>query len=94
MMPDLANEGTSILFNGWFTDEACTAKLTDFEVKADTVLYGQWGEAAEKHTITFDTRGGTPVAPVTAKVGAVVELPKGITKGDWRAGGGGRATLV
>ena len=42
LMPDLANEGTTILFNGWFTDEACTTKLTNFEVKANTVLYGKW----------------------------------------------------
>ena len=46
LMPDLANEGTTILFDGWFTDEACTTKLTNFEVKANTVLYGKWGNSA------------------------------------------------
>ena len=82
LMPNLANEGTTAVFDGWYTDEACTAKLTNFEVKAETVLYGKWGNATKTYTITFDTRDGLPVAPITGKAGTVVELPKDITKGD------------
>ena len=41
LTPALAN-GVSKKFDGWYTNSACTTKLTNFEVSADTSLYGKF----------------------------------------------------
>ena len=41
MMTDLA-DGVSKRFEGWYTDSACTTKVTSFEIAADTNLYGKF----------------------------------------------------
>lgn len=40
LMPTLA-DGPEKKFVGWYTDSACTTKLTKFEVNAETYLYGK-----------------------------------------------------
>lgn len=64
-------------FVGWYTD-GTFAELAVFplELDSDVTLYAKW---QRNFTVTFDTNGGTAVAPITA---AVIEtLPKP-TKGD------------
>ena len=41
MMPTLA-DGVEKRFVGWFTDSACTAEVSNFEIDADTVLYAKF----------------------------------------------------
>ena len=41
LTPGLA-DGVSKKFDGWYTDSACTTKLTNFEVNADLNLYGRF----------------------------------------------------
>ena len=41
LTPGLA-DGVSKIFDGWYTDAACTTKLTNFEVNADLNLYGRF----------------------------------------------------
>ncbi|MBD5406518.1 MAG: SUMF1/EgtB/PvdO family nonheme iron enzyme [Treponema sp.] len=64
-------------FGGWYTD-GTLAEMAVFplELDSDVTLYAKW---QRNFTVTFDTNGGTAVAPITA---AVIEtLPKP-TKGD------------
>ena len=81
LLPSLAGTGSSV-FDGWYTDTACTTHLTAYEATGDLGLYGLLKEGTSTHTITFDTRGGSPsVAPITRQFGsAAVALPTGIMK--------------
>lgn len=80
LLPGLASEGT-LWLDGWYTDSSCTASLTDYEINIDTKLYGKWEENYNSYTITFDTRGGTPVPePIIAQFGTIVSLPSNITR--------------
>ena len=74
LLPSLANE-EKLWFDGWYTDSSCTKSLTSFEITSDTPLYGNW-EENNYYTITFDTRGGSPVPqPITSHYFSVVSLP-------------------
>ena len=43
-------------------------------------LYGKWEENNNNYTITFDTRGGSPVESITAQFGSTVALPSNTTR--------------
>lgn len=75
LLPNLANRG-KMMFDGWYTDSNCTTKLTDFASSTVTELYGLYNIDSRNFTITFDTRGGSPIDPITAPIGTVVELPR------------------
>ncbi|MBD5407887.1 MAG: SUMF1/EgtB/PvdO family nonheme iron enzyme [Treponema sp.] len=64
-------------FGGWYTDSTFVElAVFPLELDSDVTLYAKW---QRNFTVTFDTNGGTAVAPITA---AVIEtLPKP-TKGD------------
>ena len=79
LLPSLTSE-RKLWFDGWYTDSSCTKPLTHFEITSDTPLCGKWEENNNKYTITFDTRGGTPIEPITAQFGSTVNLPSGLTK--------------
>ena len=88
LLPDLANDGV-MLFHGWYTDSACTTSFANDEVAENTELFGVWEEKGRQFTITFDTRGGSPVEPVAASFGAIVTLPsnslrEGCTVAFWK----------
>ena len=64
-----------MMFGGWYTG-ADYATEWDFEtstVVSDTVLYAKW---IETYTVTFDSRGGSAVEPLTDIVaGSVIAAP-------------------
>jgi uncharacterized repeat protein (TIGR02543 family) len=63
-------------FGGWHFDEAGTLPVTfPYTVAADIVLYAKWTPARELCTVTFDSQGGSAVAPVTVDVGTAVAEP-------------------
>ena len=64
-------------FVGWFIDENCTTPY-DFKTKVndDITLYAGYSPA----TITFDTKGGTTVDPITQEYGTEITKPSNPTK--------------
>ena len=75
LLPSLANEGP-MWFEGWYKDSALTKRVNQSIFNASTTLYGRWSENKNTYTITFDTRGGTPVEPIRQVFGSVAELPQ------------------
>ena len=66
-------------FGGWFIDETFTDEFTEStEVKEDINLYAQW--TVNQYTITFDSDGGSSVAPITLDYGAAVTASADPTK--------------
>lgn len=84
-------DGTSYVFEGWFTDAACTAgNEYDFAtpVVSDLALYAKWREVpptpANKLTVTFDSNGGSAVPSVTdVAPGSTVSEPETPLKAGW-----------
>ena len=74
LMPKLANYDLMV-FYGWYSDEACTVPFDSYEITEDVELYGIMKKNLVPSTVTFDTRGGTPIEPIVAQYKAVVELP-------------------
>lgn len=66
-------------FNGWLLNGS---KFDDtIKVKKNIVLKADWlKEGAETITITFDTDGGTNVAPIVIEKGTEVKLPVKVEK--------------
>lgn len=75
LLPSLANDGI-LWFDGWYTESSCVTKIAKYEINANTELYGKFGENTKSYTITFDTKGGDSVSPITAQFTSVVELPE------------------
>ena len=74
-------------FDGWFSDTAFTAKwdFTADRVTADLILYAKL--TPDAFTITFDTRGGSYVAPLSLTPGAAVTAPADPTYNGYIFGG-------
>ena len=73
LLPSFAGRG-NVLFDGWYVDSEFTTKFTRKEITENTDLYGEWVENNETYTISFDTRGGAPMEPVTGPYGSSVVL--------------------
>ena len=74
-LPEPVREG--FVFIGWALDEDGETTFTiDHVVTTGTlVLYAQWEEEVPLVTISFETAGGTPVAPLTQAAASPVEAP-------------------
>ncbi len=64
-------------FQGWYTDEACTAEYDfDTPVTDDLTLYAKWEKNAEPtFTVTFNTQGGSAINSQTVTSGATLAKP-------------------
>ena len=76
---------TGFVFAGWYKDQTLTEKY-DFSapVTADLTLYAKWSteapEPAAKHTVTFESNGGSAVEAVTVEDGQPVAKPADPTR--------------
>lgn len=78
------------MFSGWYTDTARTGpfdSLAAYSYPKDITLYAKWTETATDHTVTFNSDGGTPVAPYVGR-GFISPVPAttkpGYTFLSWR----------
>jgi len=73
--PDPAPTKDGFDFAGWYKEEACTNKYNfDSAVENDITLYAKWiSKDAEKVTVTFESNGGTSIAPVQVVKGNSVD---------------------
>lgn len=83
MPADPEREGFT--FEGWTTDAAGEHAFDPATaVNGNFTLYAQWAEvvapAADKHTVTFDTRGGNLIAPIEVLDGQLLTLPADPTR--------------
>ena len=67
-------------FTGWYTTSDCTAKF-DFNraSTAHTTVYAGWHRLAT-YTVTYDTQGGSDMAPAYVTEGSKVNLPTDPTR--------------
>ncbi len=78
---------TGYTFAGWYADKACTDAYTFTTMPAtDMTLYAKW--SANSYTITFESNGGSAVAPITQNYNTTVTAPTapaktGCTFGGW-----------
>ena len=68
------------VFQGWYTSDDATAAIYDFgtAVTRDITLYAKWEE--QKHTVTFDSKGGSSVDSQEVNHGATATEPTAPTK--------------
>ncbi|WP_431807806.1 InlB B-repeat-containing protein [Lysinibacillus sphaericus] len=71
---------TGYTFAGWYKDATLTTEwnFATETVTEDTTLYGKW--AINSYTVTFNTNGGTTVAPVTITYDKKITKPAAPTK--------------
>ncbi|MBK7934610.1 MAG: VCBS repeat-containing protein [Acidobacteria bacterium] len=72
---------TGYAFAGWGTAPAGPVVYADgatYPFTADATLYAQW--TAQSQTLSFNSNGGTAVAPITADYGTAISAPSAPTK--------------
>ena len=79
-----APEMEGYIFTGWYTEDGAEYDFAA-PVTTDLTLYAGWEEipAPETVTVTFNTNGGSEIAPVTVEKGATVSAPADPTNGDF-----------
>ncbi|MBR4030289.1 MAG: InlB B-repeat-containing protein [Clostridia bacterium] len=75
---DLTSKTTSrtgYTFDGWCSDAELNNKVTQITLNGNTTVYAKWNETPKPtYTLTFNTNGGSAVAPVTKEEGSTVTL--------------------
>ncbi|NCA68242.1 MAG: hypothetical protein EOM87_09305 [Clostridia bacterium] len=76
---------TGYTFDGWYLDSGCNTSVESLlsgTISQNTTLYAKWTlkDADTFYTITFYSKGGTDVEPITAKSGAEIVAPTEPTK--------------
>ena len=73
-------------FEGWFSDEALTNKVTSIKMDSDKTVYAKWdkvntggGTTVTKYTLSFDTNGGSNINSVSKARNTTVNLSEYIT---------------
>ena len=69
--------GTRPTAGGWNKADGTAWDYASDKVTDNITLYAKW--AANTYTITFDTAGGSEIAPITQDYGTVITAPKAPT---------------
>ncbi len=80
---------TGYTFDGWYLDEALTEPFTIGALLTNETLtlYAKWNAIILQSTITFNSNGGTTLAPITQESGTTVTSPTAPTKEGFTFGG-------
>lgn len=71
-------------FCGWYFDEALTVPATErIVVQSDLTLYAKWETPVPEYTLSFDTAGGSFIAPARYRAGETVSAPEPPVRKDY-----------
>ncbi len=76
--PDAPAATPGYTFGGWNKADGTAWDYASDKVTDNITLYAKW--AANTYTITFDTAGGSEIAPITQNYGTVITAPKAPTR--------------
>lgn len=76
--PDAPAATPGYTFGGWNKADGTAWDYASDKVTDNITLYAKW--AANTYTITFDTVGGSEIAPITQEYGTVITAPKAPTR--------------
>ena len=76
--PDAPAATPGCTFGGWNKADGTAWDYASDKVTDNITLYAKW--AANTYTITFDTAGGSEIAPITQDYGTVITAPKAPTR--------------
>ena len=76
--PDAPTATPGYTFGGWNKADGTAWDYASDKVTDNITLYAKW--AANTYTITFDTVGGSEIAPITQDYGTVITAPEAPTR--------------
>ena len=76
--PDAPAATPGYTFGGWNKADGTAWDYASDKVTDNITLYAKW--AAKTYTITFDTAGGSEIAPITQDYGTVITAPEAPTR--------------
>ena len=76
--PDAPAATPGYTFGGWNKADGTAWDYASDKVTDNVTLYAKW--AANTYTITFDTAGGSEIAPITQDYGTVITAPEAPTR--------------
>ena len=76
--PDAPAATPGYTFGGWNKADGTAWNYASDKVTDNITLYAKW--AANTYTITFDTAGGSEIAPITQDYGTVITAPEAPTR--------------
>lgn len=76
--PDTPAATPGCTFGGWNKADGMAWDYASDKVTDNITLYAKW--AANTYTITFDTAGGSEIAPITQDYGTVITAPEAPTR--------------
>ena len=76
--PDAPAATPGYTFGGWNKADGTAWDYASDKVTDNITLYAKW--AANTYTITFDTAGGSEIAPITQDYGTVITAPESPTR--------------
>ena len=76
--PDAPTTTPGYTFGGWNKADGTAWNYASDKVTDNITLYAKW--AANTYTITFDTAGGSEIAPITQDYGTVITAPEAPTR--------------
>ena len=76
--PDTPATTPGCTFGGWNKADGTAWNYASDKVTDNITLYAKW--AANTYTITFDTAGGSEIAPITQDYGTVITAPEAPTR--------------
>ena len=76
--PDAPAATPGYTFGGWNKADGTVWDYASDKVTDNITLYAKW--AANTYTITFDTAGGSEIAPITQDYGTVITAPEAPTR--------------